>query len=358
VHHNFRKRRFHVPKVTCPDYPTYLYIFARVVLSSAELSFFPLYTIPSSDAAENFSAPSNRRGVWAHAERVVDCQVGHCIQVIGCRASPSLPPSCIMQEGCPHLMQGGHGGILAANGIPPETAECTSPRQRGHWIRAIGACARPTSQRASSCQAGRCIQAIGCRAMGPRRPLAPARGWPRSGNERGRVFCTRVNCAGRANHGTPAQGSPEAQARVPLVGGAAGSEQSERVLVRHARGRLRPPKPLGVAQGNQAGAWLEPEAWVPLSQWVEWIFFALMLEWPTAACRRMSPQRYGAPNVTIMSAKLTTALPTLPCHACRPHLITRRHRLQANSAAPRYSPTAVHCRRNSAHCQGRLSTAS
>jgi hypothetical protein len=271
---------------------------------------------------------------------------------------PRYRPLASCRRVAPTSCRGGHGGILAANGIPPETAECTSPRQRGHWIRAIGACARPTSQRASSCQAGRCIQAIGCRAMGPRRPLAPARGWPRSGNERGRVFCTRVNCAGRANHGTPAQGSPEAQARVPLVGGAAGSEQSERVLVRHARGRLRPPKPLGVAQGNQAGAWLEPEAWVPLSQWVEWIFFALMLEWPTAACRRMSPQRYGAPNVTIMSAKLTTALPTLPCHACRPHLITRRHRLQANSAAPRYSPTAVHCRRNSAHCQGRLSTAS
>ena len=76
----------------------------------------------------------------AHAKRVVGCQVGHCIQVIGCRVAPSLPPPCIMQGGCSHLMQ----GDMVAFSCASEAAECTSPRQRGHWIRVIGACACPT----------------------------------------------------------------------------------------------------------------------------------------------------------------------------------------------------------------------
>ena len=111
----------------------------------------------------------------SHAKRVVGSQVGRCIQVIGCRVAPSLPPSCIMQEGCSRLMQGGHGGILAAH-LKQQSA---SPSPAGSLD--------PSNQTVCSsdmcvagCQAGNCIQVIGCRAM----EVAPLR------SERSYVFCT------------------------------------------------------------------------------------------------------------------------------------------------------------------------
>jgi hypothetical protein len=76
-------------------------------LVQPSLSFFPLYTIPSPDGPRTSRLRVIGGVSGAHAERVVDCQVDCCIQAIGCRAASSLPPSCIMQEGCPHLMQGG-----------------------------------------------------------------------------------------------------------------------------------------------------------------------------------------------------------------------------------------------------------